>query len=318
MGSWRNEFVNTDLGALIAVADQGRSTPLQDVEADVYSITTYSGSTADFHDITSGSNGYQAKAGYDYVTGIGSPVASKLIPELTALTASSSATPAGLTGGSTLAVQRAADSSDGMSITAIGATPRAPLASDLASRTADLPIVATAATAMSDFTAMRTENGGADGLLLAETPTPVVMSFSFAQSVAGIPAGLAAAEADTQLVAAQATDYLLQHGAAAATVFGDSPLPGSHAWRGNESVRAADWLFGQTSDAISASRTESSATETRATDKFATFVPIAGGGDSNAEARTWSAALAVFAWYATKDIRGPRDERKSRPISAFL
>ncbi len=37
---------------------------------------------ADFHDITSGSNGYPAGPGYDMVTGRGSPVVNKLIPDL--------------------------------------------------------------------------------------------------------------------------------------------------------------------------------------------------------------------------------------------
>ena len=37
---------------------------------------------ADFHDITSGSNGFPAGHGYDLVTGIGSPIANKLVPDL--------------------------------------------------------------------------------------------------------------------------------------------------------------------------------------------------------------------------------------------
>ena len=40
---------------------------------------------ADFHDITSGSNGgFSAGAGYDMVTGLGSPVANQLVPDLAA------------------------------------------------------------------------------------------------------------------------------------------------------------------------------------------------------------------------------------------
>ena len=38
--------------------------------------------SADFHDITSGSNGYNAGPGYDLVTGMGSPVANLMVPDL--------------------------------------------------------------------------------------------------------------------------------------------------------------------------------------------------------------------------------------------
>ncbi|WP_100487331.1 S53 family peptidase [Sporolactobacillus pectinivorans] len=74
-------------GALIALADQGRLQPLSSAQAlgAIYSIagpTGSSGYTTDFHDITSGSNGYTAKPGYDEVTGIGSPAANDLIPLL--------------------------------------------------------------------------------------------------------------------------------------------------------------------------------------------------------------------------------------------
>ena len=43
---------------------------------------SYTNPNGDFHDIASGSNGYPAKAGYDLATGLGSPVANKLIPDL--------------------------------------------------------------------------------------------------------------------------------------------------------------------------------------------------------------------------------------------
>ena len=45
----------------------------------------YSMPASNFHDITSGSNGeYSAAAGYDLVTGLGTPVANALIPYLSA------------------------------------------------------------------------------------------------------------------------------------------------------------------------------------------------------------------------------------------
>ena len=44
--------------------------------------SSYKNPYGDFYDITSGSNGYKATVGYDVVTGLGSPVANKLVPDL--------------------------------------------------------------------------------------------------------------------------------------------------------------------------------------------------------------------------------------------
>jgi hypothetical protein len=73
---------------LIALVDQGRGAlgsldgPSQTLPA-LYQLgansTSYSN---DFFDVTSGSNGKQAGAGYDLVTGLGSPKANNLIPDL--------------------------------------------------------------------------------------------------------------------------------------------------------------------------------------------------------------------------------------------
>ncbi|HUO06990.1 MAG TPA: Ig-like domain repeat protein [Phycisphaerae bacterium] len=69
---------------LFAVADQGR---VLAGEGTLDSRTNtlpllYSAPAADFHDITSGSNGFSASSGYDLVTGRGSPQANLLIPYL--------------------------------------------------------------------------------------------------------------------------------------------------------------------------------------------------------------------------------------------
>jgi hypothetical protein len=72
---------------LIAIANQGRianglsvlnaSSPTQ-TQTFLYNL-----SSSDFHDITSGSNGiYSAGPGYDEVTGLGSPIAGTLVPDL--------------------------------------------------------------------------------------------------------------------------------------------------------------------------------------------------------------------------------------------
>jgi subtilase family serine protease len=76
--------------AMIAIADQGRV--LEGLgPMDGYSQTLprlYSLPSSDFHDITSGNNGeygdggYNAGPGYDLTTGLGTPVASSLVPDL--------------------------------------------------------------------------------------------------------------------------------------------------------------------------------------------------------------------------------------------
>jgi hypothetical protein len=78
----------TSLGApawagLIAIVDQGLATvghaPISTAQAlaGLYSLPS-----RDFHDETSGYNGYSAGPGYDLVTGLGSPVANLLVPDL--------------------------------------------------------------------------------------------------------------------------------------------------------------------------------------------------------------------------------------------
>jgi hypothetical protein len=77
--------------ALIAIADQGRalsnqpsldSSSAQEAQTILYA----NAGTAEFHDITSGTStgspNYNAGPGYDYVTGIGTPVANLVVPSL--------------------------------------------------------------------------------------------------------------------------------------------------------------------------------------------------------------------------------------------
>ena len=56
--------------------------PLGFVNPALYAILGGSSYSTDFHDITSGSNGFQATAGYDLVTGIGSPNGQALVDSL--------------------------------------------------------------------------------------------------------------------------------------------------------------------------------------------------------------------------------------------
>lgn len=98
-GGWA-EFGGTSAGtpqwaALIAIADQGRALggmgPLANAQAAMYAV-----SRSDFFDITSGSNGAAATTGYDLASGLGSPIADLLIPDLATYTGSTNFTVAAL------------------------------------------------------------------------------------------------------------------------------------------------------------------------------------------------------------------------------
>jgi subtilase family serine protease len=76
--------------ALIAIGNQMAGHPLGFVNPAIYKIGTSDRAAQDFRDITSGNNsqagaqGYDAIAGWDPVTGFGSPIAEKLLPDLIA------------------------------------------------------------------------------------------------------------------------------------------------------------------------------------------------------------------------------------------
>ncbi|HEV3021617.1 MAG TPA: S53 family peptidase [Pirellulales bacterium] len=67
--------------ALLAIADQGRAlggqATLNGADTALYKLPA-----SDFHDVVSGSNGYRATAGYDLVTGRGTPIASSVVRDL--------------------------------------------------------------------------------------------------------------------------------------------------------------------------------------------------------------------------------------------
>ena len=78
----RHERRAPQWAALIALANQGRAAvnrpPLANAIADMYAAPV-----SDFNDVTIGSNGaHAAHTGYDLVTGLGSPIANKLIADL--------------------------------------------------------------------------------------------------------------------------------------------------------------------------------------------------------------------------------------------
>ena len=71
---------------LIAITDQLRSADglkLLNNSGPTQALTTLYSIEAEFHDVTSGSNGkYTAGPGYDEVTGLGTPIANQLVPDL--------------------------------------------------------------------------------------------------------------------------------------------------------------------------------------------------------------------------------------------
>lgn len=81
--------------ALAAIADQMAGRPLGLLNPALYALATSPAHAGDFYDITSGNNsysrwdvsvkGYDATPGWDPVTGLGTPNAAKLLPDLVAL-----------------------------------------------------------------------------------------------------------------------------------------------------------------------------------------------------------------------------------------
>jgi hypothetical protein len=77
-------FATQIWAGLIATADQGRAQlGLGTMDGATQTLPRlYYLSQSDFHDVTTGSNGDAAGAGYDLATGRGTPIANKLVPDL--------------------------------------------------------------------------------------------------------------------------------------------------------------------------------------------------------------------------------------------
>jgi hypothetical protein len=68
---------------LIALANQGRALAgLNPLDGPSQALPAVYACSSDFHDVTSGSNGYRASPGYDLATGLGTPIAVKLVGDL--------------------------------------------------------------------------------------------------------------------------------------------------------------------------------------------------------------------------------------------
>ncbi len=80
---------------LVAITDQGLASAGKSTLSSTQLLTQlYSLPSSDFHDITTGFNGYYATPGYDLVTGLGSPKANLLVAGLLSANGVSSSTPA--------------------------------------------------------------------------------------------------------------------------------------------------------------------------------------------------------------------------------
>ena len=98
--------------SLVAIADQGLTLAGKSTLGNAQSLI-YSLSSSDFHDVSSGSNGYAAKAGYDLVTGRGTPIASAVVRDLVAGTTSSSSSSGSSSSGSSSNGSSSSGSSSG-------------------------------------------------------------------------------------------------------------------------------------------------------------------------------------------------------------
>lgn len=77
-------------GALLTIVNQGRAMQGKGTLGNAQ-IAVYSLPATDFHDVKTGSNGYPAHVGYDYVTGLGSPKAALVARDLAAVASSPAA-----------------------------------------------------------------------------------------------------------------------------------------------------------------------------------------------------------------------------------
>ena len=71
-------------GAFFGIVNSTRGAPIQQALADVYAVYKSAQYAADFHDVSTGSSGGVciAGVGYDFVTGVGTPIANHLVTDL--------------------------------------------------------------------------------------------------------------------------------------------------------------------------------------------------------------------------------------------
>jgi hypothetical protein len=112
---------------LVAIADQGLATTGEGSLTSTQLLTDlYSLPSSDYHDITSGSNGYPATSGYDLVTGLGSPKANLVVA---GLVSDGGVSTASVNGTSTIALNTASGRSSSREVAVAAAAVVPPAAS---------------------------------------------------------------------------------------------------------------------------------------------------------------------------------------------
>ncbi|HEX3999726.1 MAG TPA: S53 family peptidase [Pirellulales bacterium] len=177
--------------ALIALANQGRAAKgeaaLSNADQSLFSLPS-----SDFHDITTGSNGsYKATAGYDVVTGRGTPIANLIVNGLIAAANPTTATSSSTT---TLAAKVATNAVDGGGATAAGPTgsdsgTSASTSGANVSTTASVSTATNSDVGMSSNTSISTANAAITRSSLGGD-SPFVESAGEDQSVAGDAIGV--------------------------------------------------------------------------------------------------------------------------------
>jgi subtilase family serine protease len=112
------------LSGLFAIANQGRALSGQGtLDSSTQTLSyLYQAPSTDFHDVTTGSNGYSATAGYDLATGLGSPNVPSLVAYLVNPTSSTSGT--GTSGGTSTGTGGTSSGSGGTSTGGGGSSTR--------------------------------------------------------------------------------------------------------------------------------------------------------------------------------------------------
>ena len=169
------EYGGTSLGTpcwagLIAIANQGRA---QAGQATLNSSTDpqqtltalYSLPSADFNDITVGYNGgFFARPGYDEVTGIGTPVANNLVPDLAAYGVPSQVVIvppiSGLTAGNTFSVTGQVEDSLGDLLTSFNGSMTVSLANNPADATLGGTLTTTVSNGQFAFSGLTIDHAG--------------------------------------------------------------------------------------------------------------------------------------------------------------
>jgi subtilase family serine protease len=173
--------------ALVAIADQGRAlqgkTTLDGASQTLYAIyrMAQTSETTYFHDISSGNNGYAAKAGYDDVTGNGSPIANMIVAGLVAWNGAGATGSIGSITSSLTAAKVKAQNSD-------FASPAVP-PGEITQFLAPTPLVTTALTTVVPASASLLTSNGSVSLLAPSLPkqntsvTPATVEFSINENI---------------------------------------------------------------------------------------------------------------------------------------